>query len=340
MSFEKRDMEAYERLTGNLYDVWTFTPLVLALTGTMGNVLSLVTFCSPRCRKSSFTVYLGALAITDSVVLITALIHTWLFRVFRPDLGHYGGVSCKVIVFCTYLFSQISSWLVVTITVERTLCSFSIQFYKRTKSVKFGLVTVGIITVTLATFSSHVLYGIEYDHFNNNTFCGFVDNSYAEFFVNYFLWADSIVYFVIPILIIIVGNAATVIKVYTTKRAVTRTNSLGMLIKSQMNQKSRHVLFITLMVSISFIVFVSPATLLFALKPYFFKGDQFRQSYDEQVAEATVYMLYCLNYTVNFFLYMLSGSRFRRDLKSAFCKSKRMPEISSTGLSRTPFYSV
>ena len=330
-------MEAYEELTGGLLEVWTYTPLVLTVIGITGNVLSVITFCSSRCRKSSFTVYLGALAITDSIVLITALVHTWLFRVFRPDLGQYGTGSCKIIVSFTYFFSQVSSWLVVTITVERSLCSFYIQFYQRTKNVRFGLVTVGIIVAAVALINSHIPYGITYSYYNNKTFCGFVDDSYADFFVTYYVWFDTTIYFVIPIMIIIIGNSATVIKVYQTQRAVTRTTSIGMLIVNQMTRKSRNVLIITLMVSISFIVCVSPPTLFFALKPLFFNIDQFRQDFGEQVAECVVYMLYCLNYSINFYLYMLSGSRFRRDLKSAICrKSKHGPEITSIGLSATP----
>ena len=336
-------MEAYDQLTGSLLGVWTYTPLVLTVIGTTGNVLSLIVFCSSRCRKSSFTVYLGALAITDSVVLITALVHTWLFRVFRPDLGEYGTASCKLLVSFTYFFSQVSSWLVVTITVERTLCSFYIQFYKRTKSVRFGLVTVGIVVASIAILNSHISYGITYHYYNNNTFCGFVDDSYTYFFVNYYVWIDTTTFFVVPIIIIVIGNSATVIKVYQTQKAVTRTNSIGMLIATQMNRKSRNVFIITLMVSVSFIVCISPPTLFFALKPYFFNIDQFRQSFGEQVAECVVYMLYCLNYSVNFYLYMLSGSRFRRDLKSAICrKSKHVPEITSIGLStcRPPYDTV
>ena len=329
-------MEAYEELTGSLLDVWTYTPLVLTVIGTTGNVLSVITFCSRRCRKSSFTVYLGALAITDSICLITALVHTWLFRVFRPDLGHYGTASCKIIVSFTYFFSQVSSWLVVTVTVERSLCSFYIQFYRKTKSVRFGFVTVGILVTVLAIFNSHIPYGITYSYYNNNTFCGFVNDSYANFFVTYYLWFDTTIYFGIPIIIIIIGNSATVIKVYKTQRAVTRTTSIGLLIANQMTRKSRNVLIITLMVSVSFIVCLSPPTLFFALKPLIYNKDQFQQSFEEQVAECVVYMLYCLNCSINFYLYMLSGSRFRRDLKAAIClRFKQGPVITSIGLSAT-----
>ena len=319
-------MEHYVQLSGSLLDAWTYTPAVLAIIGTTGNTLSLITFCNKRCRKSSFTIYLSALAIVDTLVLVTALTHSWLFRVFRPDLNRYGTVSCKLIIFLTYALSQFSSWLVVVVTIQRTLCTFFMRHVKGIKTIMFGCFVVGAICLSLFGLNSHVFYGITYTYHYNNTFCGFIDDSYGDFFVNYYLWIDSTIYFTLPIVLIIVGNTATVVGVYRIKRAVVRTSSTGNLIESQMNRHSRHVLFITLLVSAAFIAFVSPASLWLALKPYFFQNTQFSQSFNvqEQTAEIIVYMLYCFNYAVNFFLYVLSGSRFRQDLKSAVCGSERL----------------
>ena len=333
-----RTMENYSQLTGSLLDVWTYTPAVLTVIGATGNTLSLITFCSQHCRKSSFTVYLSSMAVVDTLVLVTALVHSWLFRVFRPDLDSFGDISCKAILFLTYTLSQISSWLVVMVTIQRTLCTYLMRRVRRITTVKFGYCVVCAIVLILVGLNCHVLYGITYTYHHNNTFCGFTNDRYANFFLNYYVWIDSTVYFSLPILIIVIGNTATVVKVYRTQRAVVRTGSTGILLESQLARTSRHVFFITLLVSVAFIVFVSPASLWLALKPYFLQESQFSQTFDvqEQVTEATVYMFYCCNYAGNFFLYVFSGSRFRQDLKASVCRScKRCNSEPQTEMTNT-----
>ena len=65
---------------------------------------------------------------------------------------------------------------------------------------------------------------------------------------------------------------------------------------------------ITLLISIAFVVLVSPLPLLFFFAPV-----------DARQLTATIFlnMLY-INHGINFFLYVLSGSKFREDLRSSF----------------------
>ena len=80
---------------------------------------------------------------------------------------------------------------------------------------------------------------------------------------------------------------------------------------------------ITLLISIAFVVLVSPLPLLFFIAPV-----------DARQLTATFFlnMLY-INHGINFFLYVLSGSKFREDLRSSFrrlCCQVDEPEILPT----------
>ncbi|KAH6923731.1 hypothetical protein HPB50_005797 [Hyalomma asiaticum] len=91
-----------------------YMPIVIYL-GLLGNLLSLVTFCFPKLRSRTSSLYMGALAVSDScflMVLSIAWINERGINVYRYGL-------CVVTVFFTSAFSCWSVWLTVSFTAER-----------------------------------------------------------------------------------------------------------------------------------------------------------------------------------------------------------------------------
>ena len=103
-------------------------------------------------------------------------------------------------------------------------------------------------------------------------------------------------------LFVILGNSAIVLKVYRSSSTLSSTAS------DLLRKRKRQVFLITLLISIAFVVLVSPLPLLFFFAPV-----------DARQLTATIFlnMLY-INHGINFFLYVLSGSKFREDLRSSF----------------------
>ena len=142
-------------------------------------------------------------------------------------------------------------------------------------------------------------------------FCGFVDESYANFFRS---WAmiDLIMYFWLPIFIISTANTATWIKVYRSSRqSLTEKAALTL-------RRTRHVLILTSMISIGFIVFITPMAVIYLMEvtsPLHY-GDSWAAVF-KLIGEC----LFLSNHSFNFFLYIVSGQRFRNSLKAAFYKT-------------------
>ena len=311
-------MGYHHLLETNLLNVWTYLPPVIVFVGTIGNVLSFIAVTNKHCKKSSFTTYIAAFAVVDTVFLFLVVLNSWLHFVFDIDLQEINTVSCKLIEFLILLFGHGSSWLIAALTVERTFCTYFPYKVKIVCRPRTGYIVIATIFLFLSALNLHELFGFgfEYHSESNRTDCSFINIRYENFVLYYFSWIEFALYFLLPVLVIIVGNSATVIRVFRTNTASLATSDVNR------TRRNRHLLIITLLVSFSFIIFVSPVTLYFSLKPYLFEDADyfFSSSVAEDVVSTIVYHLGFMNHAINFFLYILSGKRFRRGLKAAFCQ--------------------
>lgn len=92
-----------------------YTPFLVAL-GSLGNWLSVIVFFSTKLRKLSSSVYLAALAISDTGFLLTIFV-TWLAMIDVPLFNQH--VICELSVYLSSVCSFLSVWFVVGFTVER-----------------------------------------------------------------------------------------------------------------------------------------------------------------------------------------------------------------------------
>lgn len=291
--------------------VWTYLPPTIIAVGTIGNMLSIAAVTNRRCKKSSFTVYLAALAISDTLVLYTFALNTWLRYVFEKDIARSGTAMCKLYYFAVFLFPHMSSWLIVLLTVERTFATYFSQKYKLISGAKTGCITVAVLFMVLFALNSHLIYGhVSYPD-ENITLCDFIDYDYADFFIFYWAWIDFAVYCFLPVCIIILANTATVLRVFK----VTRSTSASL--SESARKRNRYLLLVTLMVSISFVLLTSPWAIHIAFAPFLLE-DLHNLTPTQLRLETAFYTLLFTNHAVNFFLYVLSGPRFREDLKAVF----------------------
>ncbi|XP_049274116.1 pyrokinin-1 receptor [Rhipicephalus sanguineus] len=92
----------------------TYMPAVIYL-GLVGNVLSLIIFLFTKLRSRTSSLYMGALAVSDSGFLIV-LSFAWLNE---RGINVYQHGLCLVTVFFTSVFACWSVWLTVSFTAER-----------------------------------------------------------------------------------------------------------------------------------------------------------------------------------------------------------------------------
>lgn len=124
-----------------------YTPL-LTVTGSIGNIVSVMVFFRTRLRKLSSSYYLSALCISDTGFLLVNFL-LWL-SLFNINIYNRNG-CCQLFTFLSGFCSALSVWFVVAFTIERfiaviyplkrqTMCTV-----KRAKSVLIGLIVVSAI---------------------------------------------------------------------------------------------------------------------------------------------------------------------------------------------------
>ena len=293
---------------------WKIVPPVIGIPGIIGSILTVFTVTSRHCKTklSSFTTYLGALAITDGLTIIRLGLDGYLFFGFGMDILTQHRIFCKILPFFGDLSVQFSACLVATLSVDRMLATY-IPLRTSIHTQKIGFIVTGSIFGFLLLINVHELYGFTLVEKENITLCTFVDADYELFFTFYFIWVQIAVYWFLPILLIIGCNTAIVVKI---NRSVSRLRST---LNAQ--RRSRQLLRISILVSTTYVVLTTPATIYSVLRPFLFEGsDTYNYADDMDFLIYTIMLhLGYLNLNCNFFLYVLSGRRFRKDMRLALC---------------------
>ena len=308
-------------------DMERIYPPILLSFGIPGNVLSLVILIRLRRRQSSL--YLGFLAGVDLFVICVCLLLKWIGNLTETDFRNDSVVACKTHIFAVYSSLQISSWTLVLITSER-VCSVLYPHRVRTLCTKtrtlFALVT---ITACIFGLNSHFFVGfhLEVRPPMNRIEC--ICKEHFEYFVfKVWPWIDFLFVFMIPCLFLVLGNILILHKLRINQKF--SANSIRQ--KDAIKARTNTVSFLTKMtISLNtvFIICVSPVSIISIGQPYWWPLETMKE---QSVANLTliwtsVTMVIYINNCVNFLLYIILGSNFRRELKVIFtseCFRKRI----------------
>ena len=164
------------RMLEILRKVWVVAPPSFILMGTVGNVLTLITVTSKHCKKNSFVVYLGALALADTTFLYGAALNGWLFFAYDIDIM-LSAVSCKVLGFLLHICKMWSSLSVAALSADRMVCT---RFPLKRNTFccpKSAMIVSGLIFGFAVVMNAHEFYGFKLNSIENTTFCGYVDDT-------------------------------------------------------------------------------------------------------------------------------------------------------------------
>jgi hypothetical protein len=107
-----------------------YGPFILTTLGIIGNILSILIFLSPRYRRQSSHFYLLSLALSDLCFLIINLFedtfrnHNELYQSRINILDHSSSIICIFVQYARNITRLLSSWIIVSFTIERLLVVF------------------------------------------------------------------------------------------------------------------------------------------------------------------------------------------------------------------------
>ncbi|XP_076454603.1 uncharacterized protein LOC143289501 [Babylonia areolata] len=286
--------------------------------GTFGNLMT-VTILRRLHRGgggwSAMYVYLTGLAVSDTVMLLATAVPMWTRKVLGLDLHVKHVIACKGMIWMMNTSSASSAWLLVALTAQRAasvvwphrvnvLCT-------RRKSVFISVV----IAVTLAAFYSHVLYGYQIVQFGNGTSvrCSFGFQSYQQFWVDVWVRVDIFIYSLLPCLFLILSNAVLVWKLARSVKEATLTLSSAKEEQKKNRQKKASSTTVTIIsVSTAFVLITLPLMIYNIFFYEYVSKDPHSKQFHYFLYD--FFLVFCLvNFAWNFYLYCLTGTKFRRE---------------------------
>ena len=316
------------------------TPVII-FVGFIGNIMSLIVFMSTPLRNLSSSVYLSALAISDTAFLLQLFV-AWLAYV-GVYAFHMNGI-CQAGVYVSYVSSFLSVWLVIAFTVERyiVVCypfrRHDMCTVKRAKIIVLALTIFSVVAYSFGAWTSGII----------NSTCTCLPR--YENMVKTLNNVDTVVTLIIPCLTIFVMNTRIVYKIShfyerrasmsashqlceipapgsSNNRQRQQTSSRRSRIKlngclsqlngsSNMSSRARTQIRITkllLVISSVFLVLNLPSHAV-RIYDFFIQVLSVEREYSPTLEDLQQYftLMYYLNFSVNFFLYSFCGNNFRK----------------------------
>ncbi|XP_064622921.1 FMRFamide receptor-like [Lineus longissimus] len=234
--------------------------------------------------------------------------------------------SCPLFIFSTYSIKYFASWTIVMITIERVICVVYPLKARVLCTKKSTAIAIFSMFAFFSLLNSHIL---KYARIQDSGNCrlsttprfGLYEN-YNDFWNKLWLRVDLCIYSVIPFTAILICNCILIKKVRKSqskqKELQTRMTSDDEASESRMISMTRMLI----TVSLTFILLTLPTSIYFVARGMIVIQSK-EQSYALQLAYAITTMISLVNHSINFLLYCLSGTQFRREVYLMFKGQKR-----------------
>ena len=319
--------------------------------GILGNIVCILVVSKKQNRKASSCVYMGALAIADTVVLISQggiiILVTWLTKIFAADKLN---IMCKVFAYSLFSAAFCGTMIILALLAERVIavtCPLKAAVLLSPRRALIVIITIIILTFTYnipIIFSATVI-----DHFGLQ--CISVPGlGYASAIYH---MSKIVLSGVLPLVAILTMNLTILCAVKSSQRQQKclsaeqhrSMNTISSSISGNPDQRSqaistddvnlaiahhqdhkiskteRQLTVMTVVLTLSFLCLTIPK---YAHQLAFINIDW--QSSPQMVivfgwSGTITSELHTINSAINFFLYVMTGSKFREDLKTMFqCK--------------------
>ena len=320
-TWQNRDMRAPSRVYSITWITYInlIASVVLLLLGLFGNTVTIILMRKKPFRANAHGIYLTALAVADTASLIVAPIRKrFTLELFGKDIRAYSNLGCQLYAYAYRTTKLCSSTFVVLICFERFMALWFPLKAKILSTRRAGLILVGSIYAAMLTvsilFAMHagVKYGLCFHDMSSE------NHLLSEISAGLSWIMNS----VIPTVLLLLLTPLTIFKLYHQR---CMRNRMG----SQEKRKSGSYMNITAMLMSAVVANVFLITsFAFVFQIYRMKGINLARS-SEPWAMRFIDILSIseqVNYAINFLLYGIFNSEFRRQfliLFSCLCRGSR-----------------
>ncbi|XP_076472265.1 uncharacterized protein LOC143301762 [Babylonia areolata] len=321
--------------------LWTVLPPVILLLGTFGNVMTMLVMRAMRrdgnsggraggvgggggsgggpSADPSMFVYFPCLAVCDQIVLTVGLSRHWVKSALQFDIRTVHAAVCKLHKFAVFSTGRMATWILVAVTSQRVVViTWPLRHVaRRSGAARTAKVTVAVIVAGCLALDSGILalYTLLVNKQGRTKCWADKDRPGAAFYEDeVYPWLNIVTGSLLPLSLLVLNNLVLGVKVTQSFRA-----SRQMMDAEQAGaRRQTSSLSLTLIVtSLTFVLLTSSIPVGFFVKRFYLPS----LSSDEQVeadvdlADAVLDLLWYCNSAVNFYLYFLTGSTFRKEAR-------------------------
>ena len=284
---------------------------VIVIVGIIGNISSFLVMVRPHNRHISTCVYMACLSVSDTILIIYQGYSIWILPTF--ELHPFVSMHCLWNMFTSFGFSMIGSLTIVAMTFDKF---FAIRFPHKSASFntpRRAKIVVTIIVVFSIIFNLPQFYvtvlvnGICIPYARQGTW------NQIFMFVSFIFNAVGI----FGALIIMNGFIISAVR---GRKKLLQNMGDGEKSSESKHQRSteRQITIMLLLVSFLYLILIGPGFIHFV---YFLvvPPDRDPLTYANFTLSYNINQkLFFTNNSINFFLYCISGQKFRNDLLSLF----------------------
>ncbi|KAL3859752.1 hypothetical protein ACJMK2_009950 [Sinanodonta woodiana] len=306
-----------------------YAPPVLLLVGMFGNVMSFLILRNKTMARISTNLFLAALAVADTIVLMIGLLRKWLAELTTIDAQNEASWLCKTINVLGYSSSQFSVWLIIAVTIERYVVVSQPLHASRFCNLTKAKRVIGLLALVFLVINMHFLWTADLrpEYVNNLIQSKRCDCAAGFEYVvkEVWPWIDALLYCLLPFLLI---SAFNFLIIHKTVRATTwrGEHQNGSLIKLEKRKSAKDNNFkITLMllaVSFTFLVTTLPMGVVMIAHNVWNQQQYHRDIHDlvrVKLFGCIADLLMYVNHSVNFYLYCALGQKFRTQVVRTVC---------------------
>ena len=284
-------------------NIWRYGWPPLCMMGLVGNTLVLLVLRRDGLVRTSANVYLSALAVGDSLVLMVASVAMYPGYGWGWWLNGTSTLACHITWPIHHTLVNASTWFIVAFTVERcVVVRFPLLKLRLCTPRNAGLCSGSLLVLAFVkNIDLFFINDIVIDTDSGNVHCT-VPLRYLDYKNKYRLKITLITIWIIPTCVVFVCNWAII---RTLRQDLMQTVVRDSIVK--------HTTVMCLAVSFAFFVCVSPAYVFYVTMPNW--PTTLQNQYD--ILSSLVLLRYA-NHAVNFVLYSLAGAHFRCELVVLF----------------------
>ena len=291
----------------------TYWNPILIPIGLVGNTLSFFVMIKPNNRKVSTCIYMLAISINDNLLMYVCL-HVHLVDFFQIHKWH--PIECDFVAFVSLFSLQNCTYLILAMTVDKYI---AIKWPHRAATYSIpGRAKVIAVGLYLCVF----IYNIP--HFFLSGVIGGQCMAFgvSSVFSRLYSWFSFVLNAIIPFTLLIHMNYVIVKTVRNSRNMFVSKGTNARLDARQKTMKSaeNQLTIMLLLVTILFLILLCPTYFRFIYLVFAKRDTPHEYAKSLLIFQITV-QLYSTNSGINFFLYCMSGQKFRNDLMEILCCS-------------------